>query len=139
VKKLFILRDPVQAHKVFQESLWQYCKAMLIAGHVLEVNVGDLKRNNEQNALLHALLTDISVQVEWAGKKHSVIVWKRLLTAAWLRATGENVEIYPAIDGKGIDIVYEQTSKLSVKQCADLITYIEAFGADKGVVWSLHD
>ena len=44
------------------------------------------KRSDAQNRLLHACLSEISKQVEWAGAKRDVDTWKRLLTAAWLRA-----------------------------------------------------
>lgn len=136
MKKTYIFRDPVQAHKVMSEQMWLYCKAALIAGQVLEINVKPLTRNNEQNALLHSVISDIAKQVEWAGSKHDVTVWKRLLVSAWLRARGDNAEIYPALDGKGIDIVYERTSQLSIKDCAELIEYIYAWGAGQGIVWS---
>jgi DNA modification methylase len=63
------------------------------------VRVSEPTRNLEQNALLHAILTDVSEQVEWAGEKQDVETWKRLLTAAWMRATGRNVTLLPSIDG----------------------------------------
>lgn len=93
-------------------------------------------RNADQNALLHACLTDIAKQVDWCGKRLSVDVWKRLCTAAWLREEGESPEMIPALDGKGFDVIFERTSKLSVKQCASLTTWVQAFGAEKGVQWS---
>jgi len=60
-------------------------------------------------------------------------VWKRLLTAAWCRATGEPVELLPALDGNGVDIVFKKTSQLSRKECADLIEFIFAWSADNGI------
>ncbi len=45
------------------------------------------KRTSPQNAILHAALTDIAEQVEWHGQKLEIEDWKRLLTAAWCRAT----------------------------------------------------
>lgn len=49
------------------------------------------------------MLADIADQLEWAGAKRDLEVWKRLLVAAWLRARGESVEVLPALDGHGID------------------------------------
>ena len=129
------MRDPVQGHKVLSESVWQYCKALLVAEHQLEVVVKPKTRNGEQNAKLHAMLSDISAQKEYHGQKLSIETWKRLLMAAFLRATNENVQIYPAIDGNGMDIVYEHTSKMTIKQCAELISFIEAWGVDQGVIF----
>ena len=104
-----------------------------------KIVIKDLDRSSEQNKLLHARLTDISSQVEHAGKKWDVLIWKRLLTAAWLRETGERPQMIPALDGHGFDVVYERTSKLSVKQCAELLDWIEAFGGEHGVRWTAKD
>ncbi|MGC1329092.1 recombination protein NinB [Pseudomonas sp.] len=89
--------------------------------------------------MLHARLTDIANQVEHAGKKWDVLIWKRLLTAAWLREAGERPQMIPALDGHGFDVVYERTSKLSVKQCAELLDWIEAFGGEHQVRWTAKD
>ena len=104
-----------------------------------KIVIKDLDRSSEQNKKLHACLTDISRQVEHAGKKWDVLIWKRLLTAAWLRESGENPQFIPSLDGRGVDVIYERTSKLSVKQCADLILWVEAFGAEHGVRWTQKD
>lgn len=104
-----------------------------------KIVIKDLDRSSEQNKLLHARLTDISKQVEHAGKKWDVLIWKRLLTAAWLREAGERPQMIPALDGHGFDVVYERTSKLSVKQCAELLDWIEAFGGEHSVRWTAKD
>jgi hypothetical protein len=90
-------------------------------------------RNSAQNALLHVLIDEVARQVEWAGKKRDAEIWKRLLVSAWCRVRGESVEILPAIDGHGVDIVPARTSKLSKAECADLITFIEAWAVENGV------
>ena len=100
------------------------------------VTVSEPTRTNAENALLHALITEISKIKEWAGKKQDIEVWKRLLTAAWCRATNQQVELLPALDGYGVDIVYRKTSKLSKKECADLIEFVYAWGASNGILWA---
>lgn len=104
-----------------------------------KIVIKDLDRSAEQNKLLHARLTDIANQVEHAGRKWDVLVWKRLLTAAWLREAGERPQMIPALDGHGFDVVYERTSKLSLKQCAELLDWIEAFGGEHQVRWTAKD
>jgi len=104
-----------------------------------KIVIKDLDRSGEQNKLLHARLTDIANQVEHAGKKWDVLIWKRLLTAAWLREAGERPQMIPALDGHGFDVVYERTSKLSVKQCAELLDWIECFGGEHQVRWTAKD
>jgi hypothetical protein len=98
-----------------------------------KLSIKDEDRSGEQNNYLHALLGDISGQVEHAGKKWDVLIWKRLLTAAWLREEGDQPQMIPAIDGHGFDVIYERTSKLSVKQCASLIEWVQAFSAEHQV------
>lgn len=104
-----------------------------------KVAITEEDRSAEQNAKLHAMLSDISRQVEHAGQKFNVLIWKRLCTAAWLREAGDSPQLIPALDGNGFDIVYERTSKLGVKKCAELITWIEAFGAEHDVKWTQKD
>lgn len=103
------------------------------------VTIDEEQRNNEQNKLLHALLADIAKQVSHAGMKWDVTVWKRLCTAAWLRERGASIQMIPAIDGKGIDVLYEPTSKLSKRKCAELIEWIIAYGVECGVKWTQVD
>lgn len=94
------------------------------------VRVEPPKRSGDQNALLHAELGEVAERMEWAGKRRSIDTWKRLLTAAWLRARGESVELLPAIDGHGVDVVFRRTSTLTRSECAELTTFIQAWKAE---------
>lgn len=91
-------------------------------------------RNDAQNRLLHALLGEVAKTTEWAGKKRDTEVWKRLMTAAWLRARGESIELLPALDGHGVDVVFRRTSKLTKGECAELIDFITAWMVEHEVV-----
>jgi hypothetical protein len=124
----FTLVNAQQGHTAMQ-SAWMQAKALLMAGHRLRLTVKPETRNDAQNALLHAILSDVSKTTEWAGQKRDVETWKRLLVAAWLRARGESVEVLPALDGHGVDVVFRRTSKLSKAECAELIDFIEAWRA----------
>ena len=86
-----------------------------------------------QNAKLHALITSIAKIKEWAGAKRDVETWKRLLTAAWLRARGEPIEMLPALDGHGVDIVFRHTSQLDVAEMIEEIEYIQAWAIENGI------
>ena len=99
----------------------------------LVVVIREKTRSLEQNALLHAALSDIAEQHEYLGKHLSVDVWKRLCMAAWLREIGESPEMIPAIDGKGFDVIFERSSKLTVPQMTSLIEWVHAYGAQNGV------
>lgn len=128
------LYNAQQAHQAIQAA-WHHAKGWLMAGDTrLTLEIRPEKRSDAQNRLLHACLSEISKQVEWAGAKRDVDTWKRLLTAAWLRARGEGVEVLPAIDGHGIDVVFRHTSKLTKAECAELSEFVMAWAAEHDIV-----
>ena len=130
MKQLFILRDDaVRARAV---------SAIMAAPEGHMVKIQPPTRSSAENNLLHVLINEISKKIEWAGKKHDAETWKRLLVAAWCRVNGESIEVLPALDGHGVDIVPARTSKLSKKECSDLIEYIYAWGAENGIMWADH-
>ena len=96
-------------------------------------------RSMLQNALLHAVLTDISKQVKWHGQSFDVVTWKRLCMASWLREKNEQPQLIPALDGKGFDIIFERTSQLNTKDCADFCTWCIAFGDEHNVKFNQRD
>lgn len=104
-----------------------------------KIVIKDQDRSGEQNKLLHKLLSQVAEQVSWHGQKLSIVVWKRLCTAAWLREAGHSPMLVPALDGHGIDMIFEHTSKLTVKQCGELIEWVHAFGAEHQVRWTQKD
>jgi len=97
------------------------------------VEIKPITRSLAQNAKLHALISDIARNLEWAGTKRDVETWKRLLTAAWLRARGEPIEMLPALDGHGVDIVFRRTSELTINEMIELIEYIQAWAIGNGI------
>lgn len=110
-----------------------------IRGGPVQITLGEPKRTLAENALLHALISELAGKMEWAGKKRDVETWKRLLVAAWMRAEGKPVEILPALDGHGVELIPVRTSKLGKRACADLIEFIYAWGAEQGVRWDAYD
>lgn len=126
------LYEPVQAHRAIATA-WKHSKPRLVAGQRLVLEVRQEKRSDRENALLHALLGHIAKTQEWAGSKRDIETWKRLLTAAWLRARGEHVEMLPALDGCGIDVVFRRTSDLTKGECAELIDFIYAWATGQGI------
>lgn len=99
------------------------------------VEIKPMTRNLEQNALLHALLTDISRQCEFAWRRWNVESWKTIMVSGHAKATGKPVEIIAGIEGELINI-RESTAKMSTRRIASLIEYIQAWAADQGVRFS---
>lgn len=125
--------EPVQAHKAMTATLWPQLKSLLMAGHRMTVELKPERRSDSENRMLHAMLGHVAKTMEWAGKKRDTETWKRLLVAAWCRARNESVELLPAVDGHGVDIVFRRTSQLSRAECAELIEFIFAWGSDNGI------
>jgi hypothetical protein len=125
MKQFFIL-----AHELARKNAMQ---AVLEAPTGYAVEIKPKNRTLDQNAKIHALIQEISRVVVWAGKLQEVETWKRLLTAAWLRARGEPVEMLPAIDGFGVDVVFRPTSKLTVEEMSEFIEYVTAWTVEQGI------
>lgn len=126
------LTDPQRANQVLRD-VWSIIKPVLMAGHALALEIKPETRSGAENRLLHAMISHIAKKQTWAGSKHDTEVWKRLLIAAWCRAHGEQVKILPALDGCGVDIVFRRSSQLTRAECADLIEFVFAWGADNDV------
>lgn len=97
------------------------------------VTIGKPRRTLKQNDRLHALITDVARQVEWAGSKRSVEAWKDIFTAA-LRSANHGLDVVPGLNG-GFVLLGMHTSGMLVSEVNDLMTLIEAFGAEHGVVF----
>jgi hypothetical protein len=107
-----------------------------VGGKCVKFATATSRRKLEQNAKCHAMLSDISRQIKHYGQTYSADVWKRLCMAAWLRERNQQALMVPAIDGNGIEVIFERTSKLSVKDMAEFIEWLYAYGAYADVNWS---
>lgn len=91
------------------------------------------KRTIPQNDRMWAMLTDVATQLPWHGIKLSPDDWKLI----FLDALKRELRMVPNIDGSGFVNLGRSSSDLSKGEMADLITLIESFGANHGVVF--HD
>jgi len=98
-------------------------------GTRVEFTRGD-KRSIEQNDLMWALLTDVASQVEWFGEKLSPEDWKDIFTASLRKA-----RVVPGIDPGTVVALGLRTSKLRKDEFSQLISLIDAFAAERGVVF----
>ncbi len=98
-------------------------------GHV--VTVKEETRNADQNALMWVLLSDIS-RAKPDGRQWVPETWK----AAFMYYRGHQVQFCEALDGSGPFPMGFRTSRLTVRQMADLLTTIQEYGDRHGVAWS---
>ena len=119
--------EPTQAHKVLNGLIWPALKASLMAGHRMVVKIEPETRSLLQNRRLWAMLTDISKQVNWHGRKLTQEDWKHVFTAALSKQ-----EVVPGIDG-GFVVLGKSTSKMTKAEMTELQELMAAFGAEHGV------
>jgi hypothetical protein len=120
------LYNPQQAHRVMAEA-WPWVKSMLMAGHRLSFKVEESRRSTEQNARMWAMLTDVSKQVDWYGRKLTPEEWKHVFSASLKRQ-----DVVPGLDGSFV-VLGLSTSKMTVREMSDLMELVSAFGAQQGV------
>jgi hypothetical protein len=126
-RQRFTLWEPLQAHKIITLQLWPLLKSMLMAGQRVVVEIKPETRTLAQNARLWAMLTDVSKQVNWYGRKLSEEEWKHVFTASLAKQ-----DVVPGIDG-GFVVLGKSTSKMTKPEMSELQDLIEAFGAQQGV------
>lgn len=88
-------------------------------------------RNAEQNAKMWAMIADIRAQEDKHGKSMPADYWK----AAFMRACAHEVAFAQGLDGELFPVGF-RSSQLTVGQMADLITFIQKWGDEVGIVWS---
>ena len=116
-----LVSDSVKAHCIEQIRAAPFGKVVVIQ---------DAVRSLGQNARRWAMLTDISRQVDWYGNKLTPDEWKDVFSASLKRQ-----KVVPGIDG-GFVVCGQSTSKMTVSEHSDLMTLMEAFGAEHGVKFS---
>ena len=96
------------------------------AGYI--VKIGPPTRSLEANARMWAMLTEVSRQVVWHGRKLDPDSWKCIFSAALKKQ-----EVVPNLDGTGFVVLGQRTSQMGVREMSDLQELIAAFGAEQGV------
>lgn len=116
-----------QARQALTAQVFPYLDAALQGSRRWVLSIKPETRSLQQNARLWAMLTDISQQVDWYGRKLTPENWKHIFSAALKKQ-----DVVPGLDG-GFVVLGLSTSKMTVGEMADLQTLMEAFGAEKGV------
>jgi hypothetical protein len=108
-----------------------YAKGCIDISHDDDVCVIQQKtRTLEQNALLWALLTDLSKQINWHGQYLTPDEWKDVMSASL-----KQQKVVPGVDG-GFVVIGARTSQMGKREMSDLCELIYAFGTEHNVIWS---
>ena len=115
---------------ISQQVRQRAAQAVLDAPDGYIVTIAEPTRNLEQNALLWALLGDVS-KAEPMGRKMTAEEWK----CVFMQACGWENQFLEGLDGRPFPAGF-RSSKMTVRQMADLITFVTAWGAEQGIRWS---
>jgi len=137
------LWEPVQAHKALMHA-WTHAKAWLTAGHRLVLEVRPENRRDNHNRHFHSLIGQISAQL--GGDLADAEDAKRILISAFRIDTrndpdlaGEWAKFGDVRMGRGLrgEVVLMgiQSRSFTIKLARAFILWLEAFGAESGVVF----
>lgn len=126
------LRNAQQAHQAITDT-YQALKPYLMAGHEFSLQIKPKTRSLEQNSRMWAMLTDVSRQVDWYGKKLSPEAWKCVFSASLKKQ-----DVVPGLHGDFV-VIGQSTSQMSVRDMTDLMDLMSAFGAERGVRFTCPD
>lgn len=107
------------------------CKMIAQAPDGAVVNIREATRNAAQNARMWAMLSDVS-RAKPEGRMWPSETWK----AAFMQSLGHQCRFAEGLDGSGPFPIGFRTSRLTVREMADLITVIAEYGDRHGVQWS---
>ena len=121
MKQLFILRpSPHPARKLALEAVRDAPDDYL-------VEIREPTRTSDQNALFHAICSDLARSpVQWAGKRRTAAQWKVLLVSGHSVATSEGSDLVPGLENEYVNL-RESTALMSVKRGSSLIEYALAW------------
>ena len=114
-----------------------------IKGGPVVVTLSRLARSAIQNRKFHALIGDIAKQCVVEGRTYHQRIWKAWLVDQFeqeLLANGERLrvqsEVVMSLDKKRLLSIRPSTTELSVKEAAQFIEFLFAFGTQEGVRFS---
>ena len=95
------------------------------------VQISEAKRNDDQNARMWAMLSDIS-RAKPEDRHWTPETWK----CAFMHSLGHQVRFCEGLDNSGPFPMGFKSSRLTVRQMADLITVIGEYGDRHKIRWT---
>lgn len=90
-------------------------------------------RSLDQNARLHAMLSDIAASgFEWGGCQRTIDELKTLFVSAWMVETGRTSEVVRGFNDEPVQM-RRSTAVMSREELGELMDMIEAFCAQRGI------
>lgn len=94
------------------------------------MTISPAKRTTDQNSRFWAMLSDIS-RAKPEGRVHTPEAWKAL----FMHALGHSVRFEMGLNGEPFPVGF-RSSQLSKGQMSDLMEFMSAWAAERGVIFS---
>ncbi len=124
------------------------CRHVMTADEGYIVTIGPQVKRRIQEEKYHAMIGDIADQCKFMQRTWSKEEWKRLLIDAYVRVARENAkaegkpdpfsghgEVVPSLEGNGFVQLGIQSRGFSIKQAAEFIEYLFAYGSKESVIF----
>lgn len=121
-------------------SVWPKVKEALASGKQLTLEIKAANKSRDQEEKYHAMIGEIAKQAQHLGAKWDAESWKRLLVWQFCNDTGMDAgKIIPSLDGSGIVQLGQQTRKFTKEQASEFVEWLNAWGAEHGVVYEVNE
>lgn len=137
--------NPVEAHKVLAGAVWKRVKAETVAGNRIAIRICEQNKSRDAEEKYHAMIGEISAQVEVGGKLRDAETMKRLLVDQFKADTLVDmaddwakfgtIEMAPSLDGQRVVVLGTQTRHFTRKLASAFIEWLYAWGSDAGVTF----
>lgn len=116
-----------------EQARQRAAQAVLAAPAGFVVTIKEPTRSLEQNAKIHAALSQVGSALEWRFNGQAVDLedLKTIFMAAYRKASGEQMRFAVGLDGQPV-VLNWRTRDLSKKEGAEFIEMVEAWLAEKG-------
>ena len=96
------------------------------------VTISEPTRTLDQNALIHAELTEVGKMLGWKfnGQKVDLDDLKTIFMAAYRKATGADVRFVLGVDGQPV-IMNWRTRDLTKRECSEFVEMVRAWAAER--------
>ena len=137
-RRFHVSRDNPKAAQVV-ETMAAAAHELCMAGTNFDIEFREPRRSLDANAAMWATLADIAAQVDWPHTEGGNWVigrmdsesWKAVLTAGFEAET----RMAQGVAGGSV-MLGARTSKFSKRRMGDFLTFVHAFGSERGVRWS---
>lgn len=139
--KLFTIPDHSELRPQMTAA-WDVAVEAIQSGG-LDVTVARASKTRAQEARYHAMIGDISKQVEFEGLRYDTTIWKaqlidqfqqeKLLMGEQLSKPGRTVM---SLDRQRIVQIRPSSTDFRKKEASDFIEYLFSFGAESNIEWT---